>query len=260
MLDNHKLALIVAYFLSKYNEIALENLGYSNFTAAFEDIGFKLSVKPNTIKNMRDEFDPFHPNNRRGWYQRELRPSRLEVLEKYEELSESALLGIVKDILSYSTLNRTTELDKNIQVYIDTIQEDDETKHATRKFSTRGITGKRAEEFFYESFLKNKIDGFGGGLKDRRNDGCGFDFELDSSLPFVFEVKGLSAIIGGVVFTDKEWIVAKELGERYILVLVSNLDGIPNIKLIQNPYEKLVAKKNVYTTISINWAISKEQL
>jgi hypothetical protein len=133
MLDNHKLALIVAYFLSKYNEIALENLGYSNFTAAFEDIGFKLRVKPNTIKNMRDEFDPFHPNNRRGWYQRELRPSRLEVLEKYEELSESALLGIVEDVLSFSTVNWTTELEKNIQVYIDTIEEDDETNHANRE-------------------------------------------------------------------------------------------------------------------------------
>jgi hypothetical protein len=51
-------------------------------------------------------------------------------------------------------------------------------------------------EFFYVSFLKGKIDGFGGDLKDRRHDGCGFDFELDASPPFVFEAKGLSAIIG----------------------------------------------------------------
>jgi hypothetical protein len=76
METSHRLALIAAYFLSRYDREALKLLGQSNFTAAFEEVSNCLRVNQNTVKNMRDEFDPIHDNSRAGWYQRPLRPSR----------------------------------------------------------------------------------------------------------------------------------------------------------------------------------------
>lgn len=90
--ENRKKALIVAYYLSKYDRNALETLQYKSFLSAFRDIGKKLSIKPNTIKNRRDDFDSIHSNSRSGWYQKELSKSSLEVVEKFENVSQDALV------------------------------------------------------------------------------------------------------------------------------------------------------------------------
>lgn len=100
--DNNKLALIVSYYLSRFDTLALERLGYSKWNQAIADIGKILNINPNTIKNMRDDFDPLHPNKRVGWYQRELRPSRKKIKDKYENYTEEELTKIVKDILNNS--------------------------------------------------------------------------------------------------------------------------------------------------------------
>ena len=113
---NNKLALIVSYYLSKYDIQALERLGYKNWRNAFSDISNILSVKANTIKNMRDEIDAIHPNNRVGWYQREFRPSRKEVIEKYKGKSEKELFEIVKKILDKKCRIIDEELRKNIDI------------------------------------------------------------------------------------------------------------------------------------------------
>jgi DNA-binding Lrp family transcriptional regulator len=55
--EPNKLALIAAYHLSRDDRNALRLLQFDNFTAAFDEIGRRLGVKPNTVKNMRDEFD-----------------------------------------------------------------------------------------------------------------------------------------------------------------------------------------------------------
>lgn len=47
--------LIVSYYLSRCNMKAVKNLGYKNFTEAFQKIGNILNENPNNIKNMRDE-------------------------------------------------------------------------------------------------------------------------------------------------------------------------------------------------------------
>lgn len=100
MNENSKLALIISYYLSRFDKLALEKLGYSKWTQAINDIAEILNINPNTIKNMRDEFDSVHPNKRVGWYQRELRPSRIEIKEKYDSYTEEELTKIVKDILN----------------------------------------------------------------------------------------------------------------------------------------------------------------
>lgn len=255
METNRKLALIVSYYLSKFDRKALEYLGYSSFTKAFEDIGSKLNVPPNTIKNMRENFDPLHPNGRVGWYQRELSPSRLDVVENFNHFSEDAITVIVKGIL-----NEERTLNSSLDVYTSVINSE-ETNGSSRTYTTRGITGNKAEELFIEAFKNGLIEGFYGDLSDRRNDGCGYDFEINQNgKKIAFEVKGLLEERGGINFTDKEWNVARELGTNYIVVLISNIKEIPFITLYIDPYNTLASKERVYTTVAINWSVSSNEL
>ena len=48
---------------------------------------------------MRDEFDSIHDNPRAGWHQRPLRPSRVKVVELFDDLTEEGLSVIKKSIL-----------------------------------------------------------------------------------------------------------------------------------------------------------------
>lgn len=256
---NRKFALIVSYYLSKFDRKALQCLGYTTFNRAFEDIGFKLNVPPNTIKNMRENFDPLHPNGRVGWYQRELSPSRLDVVEKFSHFSEDALTGIVKEILNEgNTLTSKSSLDAYKSVINN---EEADIISSTRSYTTRGITGNKAEELFIEAFNNGSIKDFYGDLFDRRNDGCGYDFEVNQNgEKFAFEVKGLLEESGGINFTDKEWSVAKELGTNYIVVLISNIKEKPIFSFYIDPYNKLTPQKRVFTTVAINWNVSSNEL
>ncbi|HHW31023.1 MAG TPA: DUF3883 domain-containing protein [Clostridiaceae bacterium] len=254
MEEYRKLGLLIAYYLSKYDREGLKRLGYNNFTQAYDDIGNKLNVKPNTVKNWRDEFDPLHGNDRHGWYQRELRPSRLEVVEKYKYISEDAFTQIVREILSTQHI---TEKFKFVEIISGTIG--DKKQASTKEYTSSGLTGKRAEEIFLDKFSRGEINGFSGNLIDTRNDGCGYDFKLDSS-SYVFEVKGLAGCNGGIRFTDKEWATAKKLKGNYILVLVSNIQDKPTIKMIIDPYSRLSANKQTYTTIAVEWHVNSNQL
>jgi hypothetical protein len=260
--ENRKLALIVSYYLSKFNRDALNNLGYPTFTEAFKDISAKLNVKSSTIKNMREDFDPLHPNNGRvGWYQRELRPSRLNVVENYSHLSELALTAIVEDIL-----NNYPKSSNNLSVYTTVLNNNlnddggsEEVKGNKRTFTTRGITGNQAEELFIEAFNNGEIIGYSGNLINRRNDGCGYDFELEGQ-NVVFEVKGLLVEKGGINFTDKEWNVSSELGDKYVMVLISNIKDKPVFNLYKNPHKYLSAEQRTTKVIAINWSVSSNQL
>ena len=258
MEENHKLGLIVAYYLSRFDMKAVTYLGYKSWTHAFENIGKQLNVKANTIKNMRDEFDPLHPNSRKGWYKRELRPSRLEVLEKYASLSEDALIEIVKDILiGYNVQGVLTE---NIQTYTNSIESDEVVRESRREYTTRGITGRKAEALFMELYNKREIAGLSGEIRDTRDMGCGYDFEMVDSPYYVFEIKGLLDMSGGITFTDKEWEVAKKLGDKYFLIVISNIEDKPVPNIFCNPYKSLTPSKNFYTTIAVNWSVNSNQL
>ncbi len=93
-------SLTIAYYLSRVDKEALKELGYKNYTEAFKKLADILKQKPATIKNMRDEFDPYFDNGRKGWYQRELVGTRKEVFDKYASVSDRKLTEVVKEILS----------------------------------------------------------------------------------------------------------------------------------------------------------------
>ncbi len=254
MENNHKLALYISYYLSRFNDEALKNLGYKSWNEAYEVIGDKLKVKKLSIRNWRDEFDPLF-GHRAGWYQRPMSPSRMKVVQALEDLNEQAIRAIVEDILSGTFQNNEEEKNQLLNIIVD-----DDKRKTDSKFIVRGPTGRLAEEYFINYFKKTKIP-IHGDLIDCRDLGVGYDFRVENENNTIFiEVKGLSDIAGGILFTSKEWTVAKKEGYNYYLCIVYNLGEEAEIKFINNPAQKLKPQKNIYTTIQISWSVTQSQL
>lgn len=244
MKNNNYLTMVVAYYLSKFNDSAYKSLNFGNKSKTHEAIGKILDVNRNTVKNMRDEFDPLHENKRAGWHQRELRPSRQKIVERYQHLEEEELRDYVLEILEnkYDQIsNITTEL----------IDESDQP-NSNLIFNLRSITGRKAEAIF-EEFHKKNAQPLPGKIIDKRDYGCGYDYEINGISKAYVEVKGLDGDKGGISFTSKEWDIAKKEGENYFLVLVKNISSNPSIEIIQNPGKVLKPKKYIFTTSQIRW-------
>jgi len=260
MKPQNEMALIVAFYFSKFDYDGLAQLGYSTYREAFQDVGQKLGVKPTSIKNMRDEFDPYYDNSRKGWYQKQVRPSRKKVMATFDDLSEEALRALVLDILKPETRRKAqTELLPVLKEIRDT----DERRNRQQpiEYTPRGPTGRRAEEFFISRFHAG-LTPFSGVLKDRRDEGVGFDFEIIKTMSSyqLIEIKGLAKALGGVTFTDKEWKVANEAQTKYFLGLVTNVHQLPKIGFLQNPARHFTPSYHLRTTVSVTWGVNTDQI
>ena len=140
---NKKLALIVAYYLARFNRKGLEKLGYPTFKAAFTDVGLRLEVKENYIKLSRDEFDPLF-EWRKGW-DRPMRRQIISVVEAFQDLDFEGLHSIVKSIINKSPYFYEEDATKLLSV----INSEEDTELAKYN-ALRTLTGKKAEEFFIE--------------------------------------------------------------------------------------------------------------
>ena len=198
--ENH-LALIVALYLSKFDKAGFEMLGYKDWREAFSDMGARLGANPNTIKQMREQFDPYYPNPRVGWHQRPLSPTRVRVIEEFNGLSFAAYAMLVRSLLRLEKealqLNDATEFltrDKAIK------NPNQETGEITDNafFSDRGRTGRKAENYFIELFNARQLP-FQGQCVDCRDDGCGYDFLIQGDEPHAIEVKGLAEPKGSLL-------------------------------------------------------------
>lgn len=248
------LAIIVAFYLSKYDKQGLKNLGFKNDADAFESTAKILGIKKNYVKFRRDEFDPIHPW-RKGW-QRPMDNRIIKSIEALQDLEEPDLRDIVLGILHDEKYRNSEDVKQITSLF----SEDKKEKVAVGKFVLRAPTGKAAEEYFQKHFSENKkpVDGK---LIDCRDLGVGYDFRIETATEKYFvEVKGLSEFTGGVLFTNKEWATAKEHGEKYFLCVVSNLNEKAEIVFIQNPADKLNPKNNIYTSIQISWSVTQNQL
>jgi hypothetical protein len=248
------LAIIVAFYLSKYDKQALKNLGFKNDADAFEAIARILGIKKNYIKFRRDEFDPIHPW-RKGW-QRPMDNRIIKSIEALQDLEEADLRDIVLGILHDEKYRNSEDVKQITSLF----SQDKKEKVAVGKFILRAPTGKAAENYFQKHYSENKkpVDG---NLIDCRDLGVGYDFRIETTTDNYFvEVKGLSEFTGGVLFTNKEWTTAREHGEKYFLCVVSNLNENAEIVFIQHPADKLVPKKNIYTSIQISWSVTQNQL
>ena len=112
--DKTKDTLTVAYYLSRVNKEAVRELGYKSFTEAFKGLAAIMEQKASTIKNMRDEFDPYFDNGRVGWYQKQLVGSRKEVFELYKNASDEYVAETVREIISKYNQNQKNKGHKKI--------------------------------------------------------------------------------------------------------------------------------------------------
>lgn len=248
------LAIIVAFYLSKFDKQALQNLGFKSYSEAFETTAKILGVKRNYVKFRRDEFDPVHPW-RKGWV-RPMDKRIIKSIEALQDLEEPDLREIVQQILNNPEYRSSDEVKQITSLF----SEDGHEKLEVGKFILRAPTGRKAEEYFIEHFEKHRkpVDG---SLIDCRDLGTGYDFRIEAGDKNYFvEVKGISDFSGGVLFTNKEWSTARSEGDSYFLCVVSNLNENAEISFIKNPFEKLNAKKNIYTSIQINWSVTANQL
>lgn len=107
---NNKIALIIAYYLSRFDVKAFETIGYKTQKDAFEAISEILGVKSNSIRNMRDEFDPYFDNNRVGFKREKLSPSRQSVLDKFASFTYEEMTVLVQKFLEVKNIAETENI------------------------------------------------------------------------------------------------------------------------------------------------------
>jgi hypothetical protein len=252
-MKSNSLAILIAYYLSRFDKQGLKNLGFETESSAFDSISKILGVKKNYIKFRRDEFDPVHPW-RKGW-QRPMANRIVRTIQAFQDMNESELRDIVLNILSDP---KYPDSEEGEQIKLVLTQKKRSLQN--RNFILRGPTGKLAEEFYIKHFSENHFPAKGS-LIDCRDLGVGYDFRIEAEDAIYFvEVKGLLDISGGVLFTNKEWLTASEKNESYFLCIVSNIGEVPGIRFIQNPTAKINPKRNISTVIQINWSISENEL
>jgi hypothetical protein len=246
-MKNNEQAILVSYYLSRFNNEALNNLGYKTWKIAFEDLALKIEINKYTLQNWRDEFDPFH-GHRAGWYQRQPRKTISNIISQFEQLEEYDIRQIVEEILKGNKIDLPEVGNSEKEVNLNPI------------FILRGPTGRKAEQYFIEYHKENDLP-IEGQLIDTRDLGCGYDFEINSKKAKHFiEVKGLALNSGGILFTNKEWEKAKLEREKYTVCLVFNINESPEISFINDPYSKLNPRKNIIQTVQVQWSVSQNEL
>ena len=216
--------ILTGLYLSKFDEQALSSLGFETFTEAFNSIGISLQARPAAVKNYRDEFDPYFPNRRLGWRQREMRPNCRRIYEVYQTLAIEAFTHLVKAAI-YS------------RGELDVFDEECEKKLLpSETFAKRMITGQAAEKFFASNYQTHEVFAECS-VEDTTQLGCGFDFRLHpkSGGYFGVEVKGLSHLKGSISMTPKEHAAADILGQRFFLYIVRNFVEKPFGSVFRNP-------------------------
>ena len=94
---NKEAAGLCAYALSRCGP---EALNFKTSTEAFHEIGKALHIKPNTIKNYRDTFDPYTESGRKGWWKtQKINSKHLEArIRAWEDYPDADLINAAKTL------------------------------------------------------------------------------------------------------------------------------------------------------------------
>lgn len=234
-------AIIVAYAMSRLDDQFLKSFSYKSWRDAFLDAGTRLGVRPASMKNLRDEFDPIHPNSRLGWHKRPLRPNRQRILGEFCETSDEALLDVTSRLL-----RGDKEVEEMITRPLAT------SRSRVEDVAERLHTGRLAEEFFFAN--AERICGIRPTeLVDCRLDACGFDFGVKRENRLAIEVKGMKAARGGILFTDREWGQATRRQEFYWLVVVGRIQRTPRAVLIKHPAASVKVASSIRQSAVLSW-------
>lgn len=234
-------AIIVAYAMSRLDAGFLKRFSYKSWREAFKDTGASLGVRPASMKNLRDEFDPIHPNSRMGWHKRPLRRNRQRVLGEFCEASDEALSELVSRLL-----RGDKEVEELVTVPMAT------NRARVENVAERLRTGRLAEEYFLAN--AGRICGFPPSeLVDYRLEARGYDFGVTHQSRLAIEVKGLKLMRGDILFTDHEWQQAIRRQGDYWLVVVGSIGRHPRGMLIKHPSACMKVVSLVRQSTVLSW-------
>lgn len=237
-------AILIGLYLSKFDEEGLQALGFEGMYQSFNALGYSIGSKPASIKNYRDEFDPYFPNKRKGWYQRKLREHCKRILDEFSGLSFDEFTELVKSLVIK---------DYEFEKFISKIEKKDYSETVAKRL----ITGVAAEEYFKVNY--HSINDFTNyELKDTTKLACGFDFRLTlNSEYYCVEVKGLNTLTGRILMTEKEFLVAQNLKQSYCLFIVTNFVEKPIHQYYFDPLNsRLEFKKTERQITQVNYSTS----
>ena len=237
-------ALVIGYAMSRLDSAYLTRRKVKTWQQAYQEAADALSEPTTSFNHLRDEFDPVHPNARRGWHNRPLRPSRERVMNELAGVSDEALMEMVSRILQRDEAAVAQAMDALAVV-----------TRTPANVAERLLTGKRAEEHFLAN-TASLISTEPEEVVDLRESAGGFDFGIRSRPEMAVEVKGLKLKTGGILFTDREWQEAERRRRNYILVIIGNLAAEPIASIIADPYTVLNATCIWQTSVSATWRSS----
>lgn len=233
-------AIICGLFLSKFDFEGLTALGFGTFKEAFNVLGLAINAKSASIKNYRDELDPLFPNSRLGWHKRKLREHCERIFETYHTYNLEDMASLVSSITGCSLT-----ADSGV----------DDSRSET--FAKRLLTGRAAENFFLSNY-QAEPEFKASNVIDVTQSGCGFDFRIQHEASSDFkavEVKGIRQEKGGIVLTNKEYLVAGAFGTQYYLYVVKNFDETPHgIKYCNPLRSEIDFKRSEQKVIKISWS------
>jgi hypothetical protein len=233
--QNYEILNLIGYGLSKFDNSFIQEFGFTtkaNFFNYFVEIG--IVETGSVVKNRMDLFDPFFPNNgRKGWWQK----GDAYIHRKY--LIDS-LFGN-ENVVSYSNIVKLY-LKENFKIKDIFVEVKPIVKSRFKKLQE---TGLEAELYFLNNY--NSIDIFkNGNIEDARLYGDGYDFQINvNENSFLAEVKGIRAKKGKFRLTEKEFLMASEYKNDYIVTLVLNMNDLPTFLTIENPINNLKFKERI---------------
>ncbi len=224
----NKKLMLAGLYLSKFSREGLDALGYATWQEAYNSLAFTIGGKPTSVKMYRQEFDPFFPNGRKGWRNREIRQTRQEFLEEFGSLDLNEFTQLVK-----TQFAETGDVDPAIGRVTAAVGLEDVD---VMPFAKRMLTGAAAENYFEANYRETPRFADCELLRTT-NMGCGFDFKLTPPGEdfLAVEVKGIRHSSGQILLTEKEFRVAEYLRARFYLYVVTNFSTHPVPKVIEDP-------------------------
>lgn len=232
MTEINKKLMLAGLFLSKFDKVGLEKLGFKTWNEAYNTLAFSIGGRPLSVKGYRDEFDPMFPDNpRKGWHKREAHQDRIDLFNRLGGLGLDEFAELLR-----SQFAEDGEIDAVMARVAAKAAREGEVDPEETSFAKRMLTGQACENFF-EQHYREYEDFALCDLKRTTHLGCGFDFKLsrpDADFLAV-EVKGLRTSSGQIQLTDKEFRTADALSSRFYLYVLTNFVESPRPLVIPNP-------------------------
>lgn len=233
--ENYEILNLLGYGLSKFDNSFIEEFGFTtktNFFNYFVEIG--IAETGSVVKNRMDLFDPFFSNNnRKGWWQNG------DTYIHRKHLIDS-LFGN-ENVKGYSDIVKLY-LKENYKIKELFVEVKPIVKSRFKKLQE---TGLEAELYFMNNY--NEISIFNNGfLEDARLYGDGYDFQINvNENSFLAEIKGIREKKGKFRLTEKEFLMASEYKNDYIIALVLNMNDAPTFLTIENPIHNLKFEEKI---------------